>query len=54
MLLTKQKIVVDDDEVYVLIEEDMGNDISKVTKNLIMTKEAFIECFKKWIVEGIK
>ena len=46
------QIVVEGD--YCFLEKPILSVDDMYSKELIMTKEAFIECFKKWILEEQK
>ena len=45
-LKRKQEIIIDDNECYV--EIPIYPD--RVKRELVMTKEVFIECYNKWII----
>ena len=45
------KVVIEDDNVYAVIPRpDFGENISQY--RLVMTKEIFQECYKRWIKES--
>lgn len=46
--MNEQEIVFEGDEVYRLVPlPEYGGEVCKL--ELVMTKEIFIECYKKWI-----
>ena len=52
MKIEDVKIVIEDDNVYTVIPRpDFGKNISQY--HLVMTKEIFQECYKRWIKENI-
>ena len=46
--MTREELIFDDDKLYRVVPLIVfGDDVC--TKELIITKEIFIECYKKWI-----
>lgn len=50
--LFKQEIVFDEDAVYLDTTITKEKGYSSVKRELIITKEAFIQCYNKWIKEN--
>lgn len=51
--MSKQEYVVTDDEVYHRIPAPQyGENVCRT--ETILTREAFVECYKRWILKGQK